>query len=71
MNTMITVYNMLAISYVNRDMDAEGLGCLGKALELYRRVIESGNQDNVYHNRADEPKGRKFHCYYQGGLNLE
>lgn len=32
---MITLYNMLGLSYVNREHDKDGVGCLAKAMEIY------------------------------------
>lgn len=62
---------MLAISYVNRDLNEEGLGCLARAMEIYGVAKEQSGQDDVYHNRADSPRGRQFRSYYQGGTNQE
>lgn len=61
---------MLAISYVNRDLNEEGLGCLAQAMEIYKIAKQQSGED-VYHNRADSPRGRQFKCYYEGGTNQE
>ena len=61
---------MLGLSYLNRDQNEEGLGCFAKAMDLYQLILK-GNYKSVYHNRSDEPRGRTFHYYYQGGVNHE
>lgn len=44
------------------------MGCLSKATEIYENFKEIKTVD-VYNNRSEEAKGRKFQCYYQGGFN--
>lgn len=45
-------------------------------MDLYQEIIAfknnlGGRLEDCYHNRSDEAKGRKFQCYYMGGLNME
>ena len=61
---------MLAISYINREQNEEGLGCLAKAMDLYKIAKQTTTED-IYHNRADQPKGRVFKCYFEGGISQD
>jgi tetratricopeptide (TPR) repeat protein len=67
-NYLIVIYNLLGLSYVNREEVDQGMGCLSKAAEIYENFKEIKTVD-VYNNRSEEAKGRKFQCYYQGGFN--
>jgi hypothetical protein len=63
---LILTYNNLGLSYLNRDENDLGLGCLLKAVDIYEAFREIPGED-VYHNRSYESKGRPFKFYYQGG----
>jgi tetratricopeptide (TPR) repeat protein len=69
-NTLIVLYNMLGFSYINREHIAEGVGCLAKAMEIYECTLGQQGPD-VYNSRAEEPRGRHFRCYYEGGVSRE
>ena len=66
----MVVYNMLGLSYINREQYNEGMGCLSKAYNLYE-IFKETKTANVYNNRSEKPKGRAFKCYYEGGINHE
>lgn len=34
-NSLVVLYNMLGLSYVNREQTSEGIGCLAKAMSVY------------------------------------
>ena len=61
---------MLGLNYINREELSEGMGCLGKAYDLYESFKET-KVPNVYHNRSYDAKGRSFKCYYEGGIDHE
>lgn len=69
-NYLAVVYNMLGLSYINREQSSEGVGCLAKAMDIYKLASRLQGED-VYHNRSDTPRGRKFRYYYQGGINRD
>lgn len=45
------VYNNLGLSYLNRDENEEGLGCLIKAEQTFQAFQDLPGED-VYHNRS-------------------
>lgn len=65
---LITVYNMLGLTYLNRDLNEEGVALLGKATVVYE-AHKDIKQENCYHNRTHEPSGRCFRYYYEGGYD--
>jgi hypothetical protein len=48
---LIVIYNMLALSYINREDNEQGLGCLGKSSQIYEAFKDAPGID-VYHNRS-------------------
>ena len=64
------LYNMLGLSYINRESYHEGMGCLAKAYQLYEDFLKL-KTENVYHNRSEKSNGRAFRCFYEGGINHE
>lgn len=67
---LLLVYNMLGLSYVNREEVEEGLGCLAKAAQLYQAFRAAPGED-VYHNRSGEGRGRRWRFFYEGGNDHE
>jgi tetratricopeptide (TPR) repeat protein len=63
---LLIVYNMLGLSYVNREDVEQGLGCLAKATQLYQAFKAAPGED-VHHNRSDESRGKPFRFFYEGG----
>ena len=64
----VLAYNMLGLSYINRDLNDEGLGCFSKAIDVYEQ-IQKTKFEPVYHNRSEEPSNKTFKHYYEGGIN--
>jgi tetratricopeptide (TPR) repeat protein len=60
---LIIIYNMLGLSYINKEDNEQGLGCLAKSCQIYEAYRETPGED-VYHNRSYEPKGRSFRLLY-------
>ena len=67
-NYFVVVYNMLGLSYINRDLNDEGLGCFSKAMDIYEQ-LQKIKFEPVYHNRSESPGDKTFRHYYQGGIN--
>lgn len=65
---LIVIYNNLGLSYLNRDENEMGLGCLAKAEEVYNAFREVPG-DDFYHNRAFEANGRQFRFLFEGGID--
>ena len=63
---LIVIYNNLGLSYLNRDENELGLGCLAKSCQIYESFKDAPGE-NVYHNRSFEPNGRPFRFFYEGG----
>ena len=56
---LLVIYNMLGLSYLNREDLEQGLGCLGKAYKLYHAYHEV-NCPDCYNNRSISAGDRIF-----------
>lgn len=69
-NYLLVLFNMLGLTYINREDSQQGIGCLAKAMNIYEQLKGSlAHGPDFYHSRADKPNGRTFRYFYQGGIN--
>lgn len=59
---------MLGLSYLNRDLNEDGVSILGKSTLVYE-AYKDIKQESCYHNRTHSPNGRRFRFYYEGGFD--
>lgn len=69
-NSLINIYNMLGLTYLNRETNEEGVSLLGKASLVYEAYTDIKGVA-VYHNRNKPVPGKEFRYYYEGGLDSE
>lgn len=66
----MVAFNMLGLSYINREDLEGGFGCLCRAYEVYQACRQHPGE-NTYHNRSYKCNGRSFNFYYEGGNDFE
>ena len=60
-NYLLVLFNMLGLTYINREDSQQGIGCLAKAMNIYEQLKGSlAHGPDFYHSRADKPNGRTF-----------
>ncbi|KRX01654.1 hypothetical protein PPERSA_03738 [Pseudocohnilembus persalinus] len=73
-NFLQELYNIFGILYINRDENQQGMGFLGKAVDLYNAIIESSiPQEDIINNsqKINDTQNQNFYFYYEGGLSKE